>query len=100
MRMKEYWDSLTTGKKAKLIFTFLLCVLVLVFAFQNWEAGQLRLVFYTIEIPITLLILISIFIGYSLGLIYMQKKVMNKEKEIKELKSKLKDFLTDQRDSL
>ena len=98
--MKEYWDSLSNGKKAKLILTFILLLLVVIFAFQNWVTGELRLVFITIEIPITLLILISIFIGYTIALTFNYKKVTAKEKEIKQLKSKLKDYINDPKDSL
>jgi hypothetical protein len=46
------------------------------------------------------LIGISLFIGYSLALVYNHKKIIDKDQQIKELKSRLKDFMTDKKDML
>lgn len=98
--MKEYWESLTVGKRIKLIVTLILCLLVVIFCVQNWKAGELRIFNFEINIPITLLIFISMFIGYTIATLSHVKKSVLKDKEIKELKSKLKDFMTDQKDLL
>lgn len=98
--MKEYWDSLTAGKRMKLIVTSILCLLVIIFCVQNWEAGELHILNFKVNIPITLLIFISMFIGYTAATLSNVKKSVLKDKEIKELKSKLKDFMMDQKDSL
>jgi uncharacterized integral membrane protein len=62
--------------------------------------GDLKLVFLTVQIPLTLLIAISFFIGYTLAVLFTYKKVSQKEKEIKKLQVKIKDILADQKDSL
>ena len=98
--MKEYWESLSIGKKIKLVVTLILCLLVIIFAFQNWEYGELKLVFVNVQIPITLLISISLFIGYTAALLINYKKLNTKEKEIKELKGKIKEYMQDSHDSL
>jgi len=98
--MLEYWVSLSNWKKIKLVISLICLILVVVFSFQNWEAGDLKLVFFSIRIPITLLIGISLFIGYSLALVYNHKKIIDKDQQIKELKSRLKDFMTDKKDML
>ena len=89
---REFWNSLNFWKRVKLVFILILSVLVLIFAFQNWVLGELRLVFISVNIPVTLLIAITFFIGYSLALISNFKKVDEKEKEIRKLKVKLEDL--------
>ena len=98
--MSDYWKSLSSWKKIKLVISLICLILVVVFSFQNWDSGDLKLVFFSIKIPITLLIAISLFIGYSLGVVYNHKKSIDKDQEIKELKSRLKDFMTDKKDLL
>ncbi len=89
---REFWESLSFWKKIKLILIIIISVLLLVFSFQNWVIGELRLVFFRIKIPITLIIAVTFFIGYSLALVANFKNLNDKEKEIKKLKNKIKDL--------
>lgn len=98
--MKEYWNSLTASKKVKFIATLILGLFVVIFSFQNWRAGELHLFTLKMDVPITLLILISMIIGYTISSLYNFKKTALKDKEIRDLKSRLKDAMTDQKDSL
>lgn len=98
--MKEYWDSLTIGKKVKFIIVSILGLLVIIFSFQNWGAGELHLFSFKASVPITLLIFISMIIGYTISSLYNHKQKALKDKEIRDLKSRLKDCMTDQKDSL
>ncbi len=98
--MSDYWKSLSNWKKIKLVISLICLVLIVIFSFQNWESGDLRLVFFSIRIPITLLIAISLFIGYTLAIVYNHKKISDKDQEIRELKSRIKDFMTDKKDFL
>lgn len=98
--MKEYWDSLTIGKKVKFIIVSILGLLVIIFSFQNWRAGELHLFSFKASVPITLLIFISMVIGYTISSLYSHKQKAIKDKEIRDLKSRLKDCMTDQKDSL
>ena len=89
---KEFWDTLNFWKKLKLVFILILSVLVVVFSFQNWVIGELRLVFFRVNIPVTLLVLITFFIGYSFALLSIFKKTELKEKEIRRLNVKIKEL--------
>ena len=90
--MKEYWQTLTIIKKIKFALSMVLFVLVVLFAYQNWEVNNLNLLFFSVHIPLTLLIAISMFIGYSISTFIDYKKVISKEKEIKTLKNRIKEL--------
>ncbi len=90
--MREYWNTLSVLKKIKFALSMVLFVLVVLFAYQNWEVNNLNLLFFSVHIPLTLLISISIFIGYSISSFIDYKKVISKEKEIKSLKNRIKEL--------
>lgn len=98
--MFDYWKSLTNWKKTKLVVSLLFLTLIIIFSIQNWGVDEIKLVFFSIKIPLTLLIAISMFIGYTLAKVAAYKNSMEKENEIKNLKSRLKEFMTDKKDLL
>lgn len=87
--MKEYWKKLSFGEKAKLIFFGVVGLLVLIFALLNWEVYKLDLIFGEVEVPITILIVVSMFGGYAYARIYGSLKSRKKDKEISYLKGEL-----------
>ncbi|XOV67741.1 MAG: hypothetical protein ACFHU9_00955 [Fluviicola sp.] len=87
--MKEYWKKLSFGEKAKLIFFAICGLLILIFALLNWKVYNLNLIFGKVEVPVTILILISMFGGYAYARIYGWLKSRNQDKEISYLKGEL-----------
>lgn len=87
--MKEYWSNLTTGQKIKYIISLIIVIFVVIFAVQNWARTEVNFVFFSINVPKTLLILISLVGGYGLSTLFDYRKFKKKDKEIKSLKNQL-----------
>lgn len=83
--MKEYWNNLSTAKKIRLIVTALLVICALTFALQNWTETEVRLVFFRISMPLTLVILFSGIIGFAFASIFDYRKFKKRDAEIKKL---------------
>ena len=87
--MKEYWVKLSFKQKANHIFWGVVGLLILIFALLNWDVYELNLIFGTVEIPVTILIFISMFGGYGYAKIFGFIKSRQKDKEISYLKGEL-----------
>ncbi|MCR9173632.1 MAG: hypothetical protein NXI10_14110 [bacterium] len=87
--MKDYWNKLSFGEKAKLIFFAICGLLILIFALLNWKMYNLNLIFGKVKVPVTILILISMFGGYAYARIYSWMKSRQQDKEISYLKGEL-----------
>ena len=55
--------------KFKIITVIVLLILLVVFALQNAEIVQIKLLFWTVAIPEVLLILVSVSLGIIIGMI-------------------------------
>ncbi|MBI1836061.1 MAG: LapA family protein [Flavobacteriia bacterium] len=98
--MKEYWETLNTVKRIKLILSLISVLLITIFAFQNWEKSEVSFVFFSLKVPITLLILVAMITGYFISSLYSFKKIRVKENEINELKKKIEAISKDRGDFL
>lgn len=87
--MKEYWNKLSFVEKVKLIFFAVCGLLILIFALLNWKEYDLNLIFGKVKLPVTILILISMFGGYAYAKVYGWIKSRNQDKEISYLKGEL-----------
>ncbi len=87
--MKDYWNKLSFIEKVKLIFFSLIGLLIFIFALLNWKDYSLNLIFDKIDIPVTILILISMFGGYAYARVYAALKSRKQDKEINYLKGEL-----------
>ena len=87
--MGEYWESLTTGKKLKLILTVILCIFVIIFAIVNWEIFAVNFVFFSLDLPVTLLIIICLCIGYLISTLFEYRHYNERMKEITALKAEI-----------
>ena len=87
--MKEYWNDLTTAQKAKYIVASVAGILVVIFAILNWRFTSVHVLFTKVEIPITLLIIMSIAGGFGIATLFDYRKFKKKDKQIKQLKAKL-----------
>lgn len=93
--MKEFWSELTTAQKTKYIISGIAAILGLIFAIMNWNSVNVHLVFTSISIPITVLIVLSMAAGYGLATLFDYKKFRGKDKEIKSLKSQISSKISD-----
>ncbi len=87
--MKDFWNGLTTGQKAKYIISGIVAILGLIFAIMNWTAVEVHFILIRIDIPITLLIVFSMAAGYGLATLFDYRKFRKKDKEIKSLQTQL-----------
>lgn len=91
--MKEYWNNLSSSQKTKLILKLVLGLLAFIFAVRNWQMTQVVLVFFKMQLPLTLIIILCVAIGFALASLFDYKKFRLKDKEIKELKTKVESLL-------
>lgn len=56
-------------KKTKTIFIIVLALLVLIVILQNTQSIETKLLFLTITMPKALLIIVSLLVGFALGVI-------------------------------
>lgn len=87
--MKEYWSKLTFVQKVKLIFFAIIGLLILIFAFLNWKVFNLNLIFGKVEVPVTILVLISMFGGYGYAKVAGFLRSRKQDQEISYLKGEL-----------
>ncbi|MFA7273463.1 MAG: LapA family protein [Crocinitomicaceae bacterium] len=91
--MKEYWTDLTSGQKTKLVLKIVLGLFALIFAVRNWQSTEVVLIFFKVNMPLTVLILACLAIGFALASLFDYRKFKAKDKEITDLKEKMKTLL-------
>lgn len=87
--MKEYWSSLSFGRKVRLIITLLLVICVITFAARNWRSTEVIFVFFRLELPLTLIILLSGAVGFATASLFDYRKFKVRDAEIKRLNEEL-----------
>jgi uncharacterized integral membrane protein len=87
--MIEYWKDLSGGQKTKLVLKIVLGIFAFIFVLRNWQSVEVIPVFFKVQMPLTLVILFSIIVGFALASIFDYKKFKVKNEEIKSLKAKL-----------
>jgi uncharacterized integral membrane protein len=84
--MTEYWKVLPFWNKVKFIISLLIGILGVIFATLNWNNQAVHLVFFKANLPITILVIIAIVIGYAYGHLFNFQKFRRKEKELDQLR--------------
>ena len=84
--MTEYWNSLSLLNKVKFVFSIILGIMGVVFATLNWKEQDVHLLFIQTNMPLTLLIIFSMVVGYAFSFLFSYKKFRAKDKEIEALK--------------
>lgn len=87
--MKEHWNSLNGTQKAKLIFKIILIIFAIIFVIRNWQDVEVIPIFLKVQMPLTLVILFSMGVGFAVASLFDYRKFKAKNKEIEELKAKL-----------
>ncbi len=90
--MTEYWNSLSLLNKVKFVFSIILGIMGVVFATLNWKEQDVHLLFIQTKMPLTLLIIFSMVVGYAFSFIFSYKKFRAKDQEIEELKKELQEL--------
>jgi uncharacterized integral membrane protein len=98
--MKEYWESLNTAKRIKLISSIISIILIVIFSFQNWDKSEVNFIFFSLKVPLTLIIFAAMASGYFISSLYNFSYIQKKDKEITDLKSKINALIKDKGDSL
>lgn len=83
--MSDFWERKSPMQKTKFILGIIGLVLIIVFAIANWVTISFSLIFATVNIPLTMLILGAMFFGYILASVtegnYKRKVRKQKEEE-------------------
>jgi uncharacterized integral membrane protein len=87
--MVEYWKSLSPINKFKFIVSVILGIIGVVFATLNWNVHEVHLLITKANMPLTVMILLSMIIGYSFSYIFSYRKFRMKDKEIELLKEEI-----------
>lgn len=90
--MKEYWNSLSTMKKIRLIGAILLGLFVIVFAIRNWRDTEVVFLFSQTKMPLTIIMVLSGAAGFALASLFDYKKFKKRDKEIKRLTDKVNEL--------
>lgn len=65
--MSDFWERKSPMQKTKFILGIIGLVLIIVFAIANWVTIPFSLIFTTVNIPLTMLILGAMLCGYILA---------------------------------
>ena len=90
--MIEYWKSLNELNKVKFIVSLILGIVGVIFATLNWTEQEVHLLFVKTKMPLSLLIIFSIIVGYALSFVFSFRKFRAKDKEIESLKEEIKNL--------
>ena len=91
--MKEYWLDMSSSQKIKLIFKIILGLFALIFAVRNWQLTEVVLVFFKMKLPLTIIIVLCVAVGFALASLFDYRKFKLKNKEIDELKLKITNLI-------
>lgn len=90
--MGEYWESLSSLKKVKLVATVILGVFVITFALVNWQEIEVEFIFFRLKMYVTLLIVVCLSIGYLISSLFEYKYYNEKQKEVSALQAELTEL--------
>lgn len=91
--MKENINSMSLYRRVWMFLIIVLVLIIFLFIFQNWKDISIDLLFYKFDLPVSALIILSIFIGWSISSITyfiksnrLKDKVSVIQKELDEIK--------------
>lgn len=87
--MKDYWGNLSFAQKIKHIFWAVIGLLILIFALLNWQIIKVDFIFGKVAIPVTVLIVLSMFGGYGYAKLFGFFKTRKLDQEISYLKGEV-----------
>ena len=93
--MANYWENLSFWKKSKFILTIILSVFVIIFAVINWKTTPVDFVFIDVQVSLTLLIIITLLVGYLIASLFESKHYNGKVREITLLNNEIEALKAD-----
>lgn len=90
--MSDYWERMSTWQKTKAIISVVVLVFIVIFSIINWESRQINFVFGRVNVPLTLIIVICLLVGYSLSSFNEYKYYNRKVKEVSDLEARVKEL--------
>lgn len=81
--------NLTLLNKVKFVFSMILGIIGVIFATLNWKEQEVNLIVTSFKIPLTLLIIFSVIVGFALSFVFNYSKIVRKDDEIDELKREI-----------
>ena len=76
------------------LLTIILLVIALIFAFQNPNSINMKFLFWHLNGPLSLIIIVSFFIGFASGMCLLGYRLWRRNHEIKALNKKLSEQQT------
>ena len=89
--MKQFWTSLPVKEKIKFVLSAMTGIAGVVFATLNWNETGVHLLFSYTYAPLSVIIILSMLIGYAFGYIPRATRLRSKERELEEMRKELDD---------
>ena len=90
--MEDFWKSLTPWNKFKFALSIILGILVVIFAVLNWKSEEVHMIFFKRQMPLTLVIILSVIAGYAIAFIFGYRKLRSKERAIRKLEQEVREL--------
>jgi uncharacterized integral membrane protein len=87
--MRDFWDGLTNLGKVKFVSYVLLGIFTVLFAVFNWKPVEVNFVLFKRDLPLTIVIVLSMAGGFALSKLLNYRAVRKNEKEILRLHSEI-----------
>lgn len=88
---KSFWSELSTQQKTGYIIVTLVSILLIVFIFQNLHKSPIHFLGIEFQLPVSLLIISSVGVGFGLSFMLSFRKTFRLKKEIKKLEEDSKN---------
>jgi uncharacterized integral membrane protein len=80
--MRDFWNGLDNLGKVKFVSYVLLGIFTVLFAVFNWNPIEVSFVFFKWNLPLTIVIILSMIGGFALSKLLNYRAVRKNEKEI------------------
>ena len=84
------WSKMSLRDKVKFSVSIICIILFIAFATLNWNSQEIHFIFLKSRIPLTIVMFLSVVVGYLISFLFSYKKIMKKDFEIEILKEKIK----------
>ena len=86
------WGKMSLKDKVKFTSSIICVILFIAFAALNWNSHEIHFIFLKSKIPLTVVIFLSVVVGYLISFLISYKKLMKKNFEIEMLKEKIESI--------
>lgn len=86
---KSFWQELSLQQKAGYIITGLVVLLLIIFIVQNLHDSPIHFLVFDIHLPLSLIIIGCVGVGFCLSWLLSFRKIFRLKKEVKALNEKI-----------